>query len=423
MNKHHVISLDEQARSIIRDNDRGGYTVPTAGLYPYQWNWDSVFAAWGFAEFDIDRAWVEIETLFSGQWPNGMVPHILFHKEDPGYFPNAEVWGAIGNGPVPSSGISQPPIAATFIRAIWRSNREAGNTRVSDLFPKIKAWHKWFLDWRTTQEGAVYITHPWEAGRDNSADWDIGMSGITPEGVGTYTRRDTGHVDASMRPTKEEYDRYIWLVNRGSAARWNEATLMQDRPFAVADPTLTLILLRANRDLADIAEELGEDRSEIDEWSKRLEAGAISLRMEKTGIFSAKDLPTGQFTGHLTSASFLCWYAGIDDMQMYDQLKKSMASCTYPIPSLDINAEGFDGMRYWRGPTWAIMNAIIGIGLQDMGYEKEAENMLLGTRDLIAKNGFAEYHNPLTGAPAGGQAFTWTAAVWLAWASPNAGEK
>ena len=30
--------------------------------------------------------------------------------------------------------------------------------------------------------------------------------------------------------------------------------------------------------------------------------------------------------------------------------------------------------------------------------------------------------DPMTGEPAGGGTFTWTAAVWLAWASPTAGE-
>src|SRR6056297_3443005 len=88
------IALDEQARAILRGNDRGDYTVPTAGLYPYQWNWDSAFAAWGFSTFDIDRAWTELETLFSAQWPDGMAPHIVFWKPDPGYFPGPDVWGA-----------------------------------------------------------------------------------------------------------------------------------------------------------------------------------------------------------------------------------------------------------------------------------------------------------------------------------------
>ena len=30
--------LDALAHSILKDNDLGGYTIPTKGLYPYQWN-------------------------------------------------------------------------------------------------------------------------------------------------------------------------------------------------------------------------------------------------------------------------------------------------------------------------------------------------------------------------------------------------
>ena len=65
MNKE-VNLLDQRAREVLKGNDKGGYTIPTAGLYPYQWNWDSAFAAWGFSVFDIKRAWQEIETLFAG---------------------------------------------------------------------------------------------------------------------------------------------------------------------------------------------------------------------------------------------------------------------------------------------------------------------------------------------------------------------
>ncbi|MGI9505967.1 MAG: MGH1-like glycoside hydrolase domain-containing protein, partial [Geminicoccaceae bacterium] len=71
---------DDQAIEILQANDRGGYTVPTSRLYPYQWNWDSAFVALGFAAFDQDRAWREIEMLFEGQWDDGMVPHILFRR-------------------------------------------------------------------------------------------------------------------------------------------------------------------------------------------------------------------------------------------------------------------------------------------------------------------------------------------------------
>ena len=33
--------MREDALGILRENDRGHYTVPTKGLYPFQWNWDS----------------------------------------------------------------------------------------------------------------------------------------------------------------------------------------------------------------------------------------------------------------------------------------------------------------------------------------------------------------------------------------------
>ena len=414
------IALDEQARAILRGNDRGGYTVPTAGLYPYQWNWDSAFAAWGFAQFDINRAWDEMETLFSGQWPSGMVPHILFHQPDPGYFPGPDVWGA-NLGPIPSSGITQPPVAATFIRDIWEKDRTAGAARLEPLLPKILAWHKWFMEWRSCELGPIFITHPWEAGRDNCPDWDDAMAAIEPQGVGEYTRRDTSHVDPNMRPTKEDYDRYIWLVQRGRRLGWDDEAMAEDMPFRVGDPTMTFIFLRANRDLLAMCDAFGHDCGELLGWIKILEAACEVLRNPDTGYFNGVNANTGAHTGALSNASFLCWYGGIDDERMGEALERTFESCPYPIPSHAVGSSGFDPKRYWRGPTWAIVNALIGRGLEDMGHKYHAQRLRQATGDLIATYGFAEYFDPLTGEPAGGRTFTWTAAVWLAWASPSFG--
>lgn len=413
------LALDEAARAILRGNDRGGYTLPTSGLYPYQWNWDSAFAAWGFAQFDIDRAWAELTTLFSGQWPNGMLPHILFHKPDPGYFPGPDVWGTEGIGPIQSSGISQPPVAATFARMIYDKNPEAGHAPMAALFPKLVAWHRWFMRWRNAG-GMIFITHPWEGGRDNALDWDSAMRAMDPVDVGDYTRRDTAHVDASMRPTKDDYDRYIWLVQRARALGWKDAAVAQEQPFKVADPLMTFVLLRANRDLAALADALGEDRRELDRWTAELAAGAEKLRND-AGVFDGFNLNAGHHTGSVSNASFLCWFGHIDSAQMLDELHQAFAQCRYPVPSEKVGSDRFNAKRYWRGPTWAIVNMLIGLGLADMGHKAEAEDLRARTAALMAQHGFAEYYNPLTGDPAGGGSFTWTAAVWLAWASPSAG--
>lgn len=412
------LERDEEAREILRANDRGGYTVPTAGLYPYQWNWDSAFTGWGLSTFDTDRAWTELETLLSGQWPSGMVPHILFHRPDPGYFPGPDVWGA-DRGPIPSSGISQPPVAATLLRAIYERDRD--HARLLPLYRKLKEWHRWFMTWRS-DGGAIFITHPWEAGRDNAPDWDAAMAAIEPVGVGEYTRRDTSHVDASMRPTKEEYDRYVWLVQQGKRAGWDDAVLATLMPLRVADPTMTFILLRANRDLTALGAALGEETSELEGWTSTLRRGAARLRNPDLGVFDAIDLATGRHTGNVSNASYLCWYAGVDDGTMLSYLDAAFSICRYPVPSHPAGTKGFDAKRYWRGPTWAFMNAMIGRGLSDMGHDDYADVLRVRTRDLIAEHGFAEYFDPLTGEPAGGGKFSWTAAVWLAWASPSAGE-
>lgn len=410
--------LDQTARDILRLNDRGGYTVPTEGLYPYQWNWDSAFAAMGFAQFNVDRAWVEFETLFSGQWDNGMVPHILFHQVDEDYFPGPEMWKSVG--PIPSSGITQPPVAATMVRLVFERNPNVGLARLASLYDKIVAWHDWFMAWRLDQ-GAVCTTHPWETGRDNAPDWDGAMAAIDPVGVGEYRRRDTSHVDSEMRPTREDYDRYVWLVQRGARLNWDDAAMLQDTPFRVADPSMTFTLMRAQRDLAELGRSLGRDVSTIEGQIAKLESGAQTLWNETLGCYDSRDTRTGEWANSISNASFLCWYGGLPAPQMRAVLTHVLEGVTYGVPSFTPHDPKFEAKRYWRGPVWAVMNMLIGMGLDEMDLP-EGQVLREGTADLITKHGFSEYFDPLDGSPAGGGTFTWTAAVWLGWASPDAGQ-
>jgi len=408
--------ISTEAKEVLITNDRGGYTVPTAGLYPYQWNWDSAVAALGFAQFDVDRAWVEIETLFQGQWDDGMVPHILFHKSDPGYFPGPEVWGC--EGPIPSSGIIQPPIAATMARLIWAQDEEAGRARIAALYSKMLKWHSWIMRWRL-HLGAVCTTHPWETGRDNAPDWDNTMQRMDASDVGEYTRRDTQHVDSADRPTKFDYDRYIKLVQIGRRLKWDQAAMLAESPFRVADPTMTFTTLRAARDLRAVGQALGEDTATLEADIKRLEAGVATLWNPALGSYDSRDVLSGEWAGCVSNASYLCWFAGVENKDMLARLRDVMDRVKYPVPSNDPEAETFDARRYWRGPTWAIVNMLIGMGLADMGHVDEAKTLAKKTGDLIAEHGFAEYFDPFTGSAAGGGTFTWTAAVWLAWAGGN----
>jgi hypothetical protein len=405
--------LDDMARKVIQGNDKGGYTIPTKGLYPYQWNWDSAFAAYGFSEFDIPRAWQEIETLFDGQWNNGMLPHIIFHKIDESYFPGPKIWQGIG--PIASSGISQPPVVASIVRKILEKDSILGFKPAKKLYKKLLEWHRWFIKWRS-EDGMIYTTHPWEAGRDNAPDWDMALAKIDPAGIPAYQRRDTSHVDPKMRPTKYDYDRYVWLLKQGQNCSWDEKILKNTRSFCVADPTLSFILLRANRDLRELGLSLGSDVSEIDGWISIQERASQKLWNPQLASYDSYDIRNHKHTGSISNASFLCWYAGLKDDRMLTQFDRIMKQVKYGMPSHDPESKHFDRMRYWRGPSWAIMNMMIGIGLEEMGEIDRANLIKSQTHLAISEKGFAEYFDPMDGTPAGGETFTWTAAVWLTWA-------
>ena len=405
--------LDEQARTILVSNDRGGYTVPTAGLYPYQWNWDSAFAAWGYSTFDVDRAWLELETLFSGQWDNGMVPHIIFHDAEQGYFPGPGVW-ATETDP-PTSAISQPPVAATLARRIFDACPRSGRPRLAALYSRILAWHRWWHRHRCGA-GVVSVTHPWESGRDNCPEWDIGLANVDVSGVGTYSRIDTEHVDPSMRPGKQDYDRYLAILHFGRDCGWDQDEIVERGPFLMADPAVTFILIRANRDLAALARLLGDSPAEPERWAAELEAALPLLWNDELQSHDALDLRTGRFANRLGSGAFLAWLAGIENPAMEARLMAAWDRVRYGIPSSDPAAPGFDARRYWRGPSWPFMNALIAIGFHDAGRVAEFERLRAETADLITRSGFYEYFDPYDGTPCGGGDFTWTAAVWLAWA-------
>src|ERR1700691_4330359 len=84
-------AIRSSARTVLDDNWCEGYTIPSARLYPFQWNWDSGFIALGLGLYRPQRAIEEIRSMFKGLWANGLLPHIVFHKPDANYFPGPNV--------------------------------------------------------------------------------------------------------------------------------------------------------------------------------------------------------------------------------------------------------------------------------------------------------------------------------------------
>jgi len=414
-----MIDTYADAVRILKLNDLGTYTVPTHGLYPFQWNWDSCLTALGLSRYDEKRAWTEIETLFAHQWPDGMVPHIVFHADDEGYFPGPDVWRT--GRPTPTSGITQPPVAGFAVRRIFdrARDRKMAERMVRALLPKISAWHGWFHANRDPRgEGLVALLHPWEAGRDNSIDWDEAFERVPTEGVEPYTRRDTQHANPAHRPTKAQYDRYLWLVQHFRDLGWDNSKLHDASPFQVIDPGFNAILIRSCIDTADLAEALGE--MVIAEANRKMADTGLSaldrLWSTRHSQFLCKDRTTGMLIDSASIGGILPVFAPIGAERagrIARTIENQAAALRFIVPSHDPADPQFESKRYWRGPVWLVMNYMIADGLRAGGETAVADRIVRSSLDLIRQSGFAEYYDPETGEPCGGGSFTWTAAMVL----------
>jgi hypothetical protein len=283
--------------------------------------------------------------------------------------------------------------------------------------PAIDRWHGWFFANRDPRgEGLVALIHPWESGRDNSIDWDTALERVPTEGVAAYIRRDLQHADADHRPTGAQYDRYLWLVGRFRALRWDNSRLHDASPFQVIDPGFNAILIRSCSDLAALAERLGE--SEIAARNRAFAARGLAalegLWSEPHGQYLCRDRVTGELVDSLSVGGILPAFAAIPAHRasaLAQRIEALGRRATHLVPSHDPADPRFDAKRYWRGPAWLIVNYMIADGLAAAGETAMARRLRAASLELIDEGGFAEYYDPMTGAPCGGARFTWTAAM------------
>ena len=415
------MSLVERCKEVLRTNDHGTYTVPSPHLYPYQWLWDSGFIALGWTTFDEPRAWLELETLLSAQWDDGMVPHIIFHRTDPGYFPGPDTWGA--PGPLPSSGITQPPVLATVVRQLVEKaqDEDLAAEKAQALFPKLLHFHRWLYRARDPEEtGLVALLHPWESGMDNSPLWDQALERV-PRVPLPNERRDTGHVSAEQRPQTEEYERYLGLVKLFREHDYDPELMYQHAPFKVVDVTFNAILYRANRDLLELAKRCDAETSEIEGWLERGKRALQSLWHAEDAFFYSRDLISSEPIRVRTSGGLTPLYAGTATDEQARTLAHVLETWNgevrYLVPSTSPLDPAFEGQRYWRGPVWMNVNWLLYEGLIDYGLLVWAQRLREDSVALAEHSGIFEYYDPNTGEGLGGHTFAWTAALLLAWRS------
>jgi len=416
------------ARAVLSDNWTGNYTKPSPRLYPHQWNWDSGFIAIGYAHYNQERAQRELLSLFAAQWPNGMVPQIVFNPRSLGnYFPEPDFWQVPGGRL--TSGITMPPLHATACLHIYKHARRSDRARdfLKAMYPKLLESHRYLYRHRDPDKtGVVYIRHPWESGLDNSPTWDDPLDTIVidKKNLPPYERKDLKQgVPQDQRPSDAHYDRYVYLVDLFRRNQYDEKAISEKCPFLIQDVLFNSILARANRDLLEIGKMLGVDTGEVEDWTDQTaRAIARDLWCEECGKFEAYDLVRRQFIHSPTVATFMPLFGRAASpsqaKRLYEYLN-SIGFCAlhqgncFTVPTHDMTEEGYDPQNYWRGPIWINVNWMLSLGLHEYGYKEKADSMKKDLAQLPIRFGFHEYFDSQTGNGYGSDQFSWTAALFI----------
>ncbi|MFF3497984.1 hypothetical protein [Streptomyces sp. NPDC003247] len=448
-------SLHVRAVEVLRGNWTGASTVPSRGLYPHQWSWDSAFIAIGLRHVSPRRAQTELETLLAAQWGDGRIPHIVFNPSVPldAYFPSPDFWrsstaGRAAGAPrtVQTSGIVQPPVHALAAWLVHCADPGLSRARgfLARVYPRLAAWHRYLLHRRDLGGGGlVSVVHPWEQGMDNAPSWDAPLSRITPAPTRSFRRADLHHGAAEDRPTDLDYGRYVRLATdyRDGGYRDGPGGGSGGGPgggsglgpgggsggggggggFAVEDPSFNALLIASEHALARIARELGATGTARHARAERLTAALVDRLWDPAeGMFLCRDLRGGGLIRERGVSGLVpLLLPGLPRevaAALVDTLRGprfGLGTTTRLAASYDLLGEAFDPHRYWRGPAWFNTNWLLERGLRAHGERAHADALREAVLDVAGASDFAEYVDPYTGEACGATGFSWTAALAL----------
>ena len=376
-----------------------------------------------FGHYGAKRSIYELNSIFSCQWSNGMLPHIRFASlptSDRPYRPDAEDWNvstAISGGTsMPTSGITQPPIVGRCVWQVFHRLDSAAQLYYHDQFCNmalaLHRYHDWLFRERDPHnENLVACIHPWETGMDNSPAFApllervhtyLGVIGSSLPPL-DFRRADITHVNAKHRPTGRDYFAYLGLLRLFRSHQYNGDAALSTTPFLLQDVLFNSTLCASILALASLQEALdrnskdGEAGPALRELaaSNRIRAGQVAGAIRdklwdgSTGYFYGFDLKSNSLLDTPTVASFSPLLSGIASPAQEVRLQSHLFAAEgfaspVPVPSMPPMHPLFDPARYWSGPVWPVTNWLIFESLRERG-SPAAEQIRRSTLQVIAE--------------------------------------
>jgi len=353
-----------------------GYTEPSPGRYPWQWYWDSCFAAIVWRRFEPARARAELESLLAAQRPDGVVGHTIFWRSHVSLL-RLLFYNVPGRRAEQTETIQPPLLAWAWRIAVGDPSEE----------PRIGRQVDWLARNRDLEgDGLLWIVQPDESGLDAS-----------PKFEEVWGRRANGRIGFPL------------LVHRNRRLDWDARRIRE-----AGDPVLCEVLVNTLWSLS--LQALGRPSA--------TPALVDRLWDERRGLFLDESQPGGARPQTLTWASLAP--LALPDLpeaigrRLVEEhlLDEGEFLTAVAPPSVAVGERGYEPggshgpiRRYWRGPTWVNSAWLVWLGLRRLGYEAEAERLAAGVIGAVAREGLREYYDPRDGRGLGARDFAWSALV------------
>jgi hypothetical protein len=352
------------------------YTRPSPSRYPWQWYWDSCFAATVWRRFDPVRARTELETLLAAQRDDGFIGHTIFWDR-PVTLSRLPFYNVASRSSF-QTGTIQPPLLAWA----WKIavGDPAGEARIGAQ-----------VDWLSAErdlegDGLLWIIQPDESGLDASPKFDPVWGPRANARIGfpllVHRNRRLGF---DARRIRERGGPVLCeaLVN----------TLWSLSLQALGRPSVT----------AALVDRLWDERRGL--FVDRAEPGGVrpgALTWTALAPLALPDLP--EPIGRRLVEEHL-----LDRDEFLTPVAPPSVAASEP--SYEPGGHRGPLRRYWRGPTWVNSAWLVWLGLRRLGYEQAAARLAGGVIGAVEREGLREYYDPRTGAGLGATEFAWSALV------------
>lgn len=367
--------LERQARQILgeawrSDGEGGGFCVPHAGTYPWQWLWDSCFHAVVWAHLGDERAALEVAAALADQDADGFVPHMRYAGAPN---PHADFWRRRH-----TSSITQPPMFGHAVSVVLAAGLPVPERVVARAGDGLR----FLLDRRRRSAGGlVELCHPWESGCDDSPRWD----GVL----------EAAWTSPSWHDTK---GRLLETIERSSTG-----AALANPAFPVGSAGFSSLVAWNAIELAGVT---GDERLLA---SARELVQAVDARWDADLCTWIDDGPTAPTSGRVRTLDALLPLLVVRRPEAMAQLTDPTAFGARFGPSGVHRAEpSFDPASYWRGAAWPQLSYLSWRAARWAGDGVTELSLQNALTSAAVVSGFSEYWEPDSGASLGAAPQSWS---------------